>query len=80
MYPSLCCCVRLGMLARAVNIVSAPNDLGLGEVYTTMLARQHSIFERGGVAGGALGGRLGVEDAFDVADDEPEGENDKNDT
>jgi hypothetical protein len=67
------------VFARAVNIVSAPNYLGLGEIYTTMLARQHSIFELGGVGGGVLRARLRVEGAFDVADDEPEGKNDKDD-
>jgi hypothetical protein len=67
------------VFARAVNIVSAPNDLGLGEIDTTMLARQHSIFELGRVAGRVPGGRPMAESAFDIADDEPEGENDKDD-
>ena len=68
------------MFARAVNIDSAPSRFGLGDVYAAMLALKHSIIVLGNVGGGRPGGRLLIECVFDISDDEPEGEKDKNKT
>jgi hypothetical protein len=76
----LCFIVRLGVFGRAVRVPAAPGRLGFGEIYAAMLALQHSINVCGGAAWGMPGAGFVVERAFDVAENEPEGENDKNET